>query len=679
MPDVSPREPARDLRPAHYQPECPTPAPKPDPEHLGFAPFQPMVQWFSPGELIRAAVKAVLSSLFGAYADNRELQAIRTEIAPVSYADRDELWVDYVADLGDGWNSTYAVARLLATPTLTLDDDGTPVETRRGDLLIMGGDQVYPTATRQAYNDRLVGPYRSALPCVQPASEAPHLYALPGNHDWYDGLTSFTRLFCLNRWIGGWKTSQTRSYFALELPHGWWLWGIDVQLDSDVDLPQVDYFRSVAADMPPGSKVILCVAEPAWVYSGMRGLEAYESFAFFERETIYRYGHQHVVGIGSDLHAYARYASADGRQRFVSGGGGAYLYPTHQLPVRLHLPAQPHYEENTAPKFEEFALGGVNVDPVSSLAPVSSSHKRPQSATLKAASSKGTLRDRALPKEAKEAVFPRRQQSTRLARLSMLFPFYNPSFALFIGSFYLFLTWLVQSGSKIRPPSFLQVLAAIGLDPSAQTVAAALSGFWNDLAHAPLSMLTVLMLILGLVGFADARGRAKWGLGIVHAFFHVGTMIALTGLFASLNLNILGLAEDSVVQVLLFTTEMVVLGGFVGGIVFGMYLYLTHLLLPGVHTNEVLLCQSRDDYKHVLRLHIARDGVLTLFPIGMQHVPQSWTYRPDARPGEAWFEPSDGPISKRVELIEPPVRLLPEPDEGGWTTHRKDHPSSLPV
>ena len=50
------------------------------------------------------------------------------------------------------------------------------------------------------------------------------------------------------------------------------LWGIDVQLDSDVDLPQVDFFRSVAADMPSGSKIILCVAEPAWVYSGMRGL-----------------------------------------------------------------------------------------------------------------------------------------------------------------------------------------------------------------------------------------------------------------------------------------------------------------------------------------------------------------------------------------------------------------------
>ena len=75
--------------------------------------------------------------------------------------------------------------------------------------------------------------------------------------------------------------------------------------------------------MPAGSKIILCVAEPAWVYSGLRGLQAYESFAFFERETIHRYGHHHVVGIGSDLHAYARYESADGRQRFVSGGGGA--------------------------------------------------------------------------------------------------------------------------------------------------------------------------------------------------------------------------------------------------------------------------------------------------------------------------------------------------------------------
>ncbi|HLT48079.1 MAG TPA: hypothetical protein VK002_12670 [Rubricoccaceae bacterium] len=672
MPEPPPLEPRPSLRPRGYRPDCPVPPPTPDPEHLGFEPFLPMVRWFAPAELVRSGVKAVLSALFGAYADNRELQAIRTEIAPFSYADRDELWIDYVADLGDGWNPTYAIARLLAASTLTLDDRGTPVETRRGDLLIMGGDQVYPTATRKDYNDRLVGPYRSALPCVLPSAEAPHLYALPGNHDWYDGLTSFTRLFCLNRWIGGWKTHQTRSYFALELPHGWWLWGIDVQLDSDVDLPQVDFFRSVAADMPAGSKIILCVAEPAWVYSGLRGLQAYESFAFFERETIHRYGHHHVVGIGSDLHAYARYESADGRQRFVSGGGGAYLYPTHQLPTHLLLPSQPHYEEEEAPQFEVFSLGGEGAAAVPVPAPKRKGPKRPESATMKAVSSKAAS-SRATRSEgaaAQAAVFPRRRRARQLARHSLLFPFYNPSFALFIGSFYLFLAWLLQSASKIRPPSLLQVLAAVSQDPSPHTVTAALKAVWQDLAHAPLAVLTVLALIFVLVGSTDARGKAKWTLGLAHAFGHVVATIVLTWGFASFNLNALGLAEDDVLQVLLFTLEIVGPGGFAGGFLLGLYLYLAHKLFPGVHTNEVLLCQRREDYKHVLRLHIDREGGLTIHPIGMAHAPRSWTYRPDAGPGEAWFEPSDGPITQRVALIEPPIRLSPKAPGGRWTPQR---------
>ena len=34
------------------------------------------------------------------------------------------MWLDYVADVGDGWNSTYTVARLLATEELKLDWDG---------------------------------------------------------------------------------------------------------------------------------------------------------------------------------------------------------------------------------------------------------------------------------------------------------------------------------------------------------------------------------------------------------------------------------------------------------------------------------------------------------------------------------------------------------------------------
>jgi hypothetical protein len=91
----------------------------------------------------------------------------------------------------------------------------------------MGGDQVYPVPKATEYGNRLIGPYRAAMPCT--AAETPELFAIPGSHDWYDGLLNFTNVFCRGRSIGAWQTSQTRSYFALKLPHRWWLWGVDMQ------------------------------------------------------------------------------------------------------------------------------------------------------------------------------------------------------------------------------------------------------------------------------------------------------------------------------------------------------------------------------------------------------------------------------------------------------------------
>ncbi|MGH3812661.1 MAG: hypothetical protein ACRDUV_09430, partial [Pseudonocardiaceae bacterium] len=85
-----------------------------------------------------------------------------------------DLWLDYVADLGDGWNSTYTVARLLATEELKLDWDGETHATERGRILVMGGDQVYPVPNAAEYENRMIGPYRAALPCAP--GEAPELF-----------------------------------------------------------------------------------------------------------------------------------------------------------------------------------------------------------------------------------------------------------------------------------------------------------------------------------------------------------------------------------------------------------------------------------------------------------------------------------------------------------------------
>lgn len=54
--------------------------------------------------------------------------------------ERDELWFDFVADTGDGGNSSYAVARLLAQPSIQLKTDSPMYALPRGDLLLIGGD-----------------------------------------------------------------------------------------------------------------------------------------------------------------------------------------------------------------------------------------------------------------------------------------------------------------------------------------------------------------------------------------------------------------------------------------------------------------------------------------------------------------------------------------------------------
>jgi len=195
--------------------------------------------------------------------------------------------------------------------------------------LVFGGDEVYPVASRQVYSERLIQPFELALP--ETINSSPHVFAIPGNHDWYDSLVSFTRLFCSRRWFGGWKTRQSRSYFALKLPHNWWLIGTDVQLDSDVDIPQVRYFKHIASKMNKGDRIVLCTAEPHWIYAKIYGKDdqnySEDNLAFLENKIFC--DQQITVYLSGDLHHYRRHATDAGLQKITAGGGGAFLHPTH--------------------------------------------------------------------------------------------------------------------------------------------------------------------------------------------------------------------------------------------------------------------------------------------------------------------------------------------------------------
>jgi len=290
-----------------------------------------MVAWFDPVQLLNTAIKLVTSTTFGRSSDRRILDAvIHSDIEPCDYSSREEVWIDYVSDTGDGWNSTYAIAHQLAQPILNLDWNGETFCTERAQVLILGGDEVYPTASRAEYEKRLVMPFRTALPYT--VAPNPTVFAVPGNHDWYDSLVAFSRMFCSprGRWFGGWQTRQTVSYFAIKLPHDWWLIGADVQLDSDIDDPQLEYFTKVAARMSDKARVILCLAEPQWIeearYAKFEPTINTRNLDFLEEKI---FEGRIVVYLAGDLHHYRRHAAPDNRQKITAGGGGAFLYPTH--------------------------------------------------------------------------------------------------------------------------------------------------------------------------------------------------------------------------------------------------------------------------------------------------------------------------------------------------------------
>ena len=90
-------------------------------------------------------------------------------------------WIDYISDTGDRWDSTYTVAYYTAQDELTLAlDENCTLRTERGHILIFGGDEVYPTASLEGYERRLVLPYTYAFP--EPGSAgslrgSPHVFA----------------------------------------------------------------------------------------------------------------------------------------------------------------------------------------------------------------------------------------------------------------------------------------------------------------------------------------------------------------------------------------------------------------------------------------------------------------------------------------------------------------------
>jgi hypothetical protein len=570
-------------------------------ERLGWL-RQPAVRWLDPGILAREALQVAISYAFGKLADKREIQD-EAQDEPFDYsesgklADRDELWLDFLSDTGDGWEATQTMAWLLAKPELT-GPDGEPL--RRGDLLLLGGDQVYPSASPVAYEDHFIGPFSAASREAAPERE---LFAIPGNHDWYDGLVSFLRVFCRPseigvKAIGGWATRQTRSYWALKLRRGWWLWATDIQLDTWIDSRQLRYFHRVGKELRPGDQVILITAKPSWVKvrPDRPAPESWDNLAYFEREMIAARDARLTLVLTGDLHHYARYepesAAAEAPVRLTAGGGGAYLSPTHTLPDSLELTTEPEK------------------DPVRYMA---------------------------------RQIYPRAEHSRRLRWGILKLPLGTPPFGLVMGAIY-----------ALLGAAALGALSAGGAGIVEGGTADGISGFIDRAIGGAVVVLAVLLAGL-LVAYADLPRRTlKLVAGLAHALIHV----ALAGL--TLYLILLAFSEGAPGVVVWIVALIACFGvGFLAGsFVFAAVLLATHVGFGREaprHTNEVFAGQAIADYKNFLRLRLDRDGTLTVYPFGVDRICRDWELLEDDVVPR--FAPRDS--EPEATLIDDPLSFPP--------------------
>lgn len=244
---------------------------------------------------------------------------------------------------------------------------------RDTEFAVIASDVVYPAGDVNEYIGKFFVPY---APYKQP------IYAVPGNHDWLDGLTGFMRHFCGSEPPGElfrppkraryartallvhkllWRRPeelreetlteaealrgeaaasgprQPNMYFCIDTPQ-LRIIGIDVGVLGRLDFDQGEWLKRVAAGPKPK---LLVSGKP--VYSGAdfsprrilapEGSEATAAGMLWNVLTDPE--NNFVAMIAGDIHHYQRHSVKlkDGRVMpcVLTGGGGAFMSSTHQL------------------------------------------------------------------------------------------------------------------------------------------------------------------------------------------------------------------------------------------------------------------------------------------------------------------------------------------------------------
>jgi len=273
--------------------------------------------------------------------------------------DRD-VYLDFVADTGDDVAVSRAVARLVFAPyeLPNPDQPGGFLLAPRGDILLFGGDTAYPVATAKELMNRVIAPWNQVLRSLRDDGQRRVLLGVPGNHDWYDGLDGFCRMFRRGgpratdgsratrisritlehhaEWarefvrggsvqkpkavvLSGYTPVQNASYFALPLAPNLDLLAVDRQITAPD--PRQSEFLGDYYQARPDAATLAVLPDPVYHFgdpsrTGMQMVE-HLHLDLTNRETFVLTG---------DIHHYERLERGKALH-VIAGGGGAFLHP----------------------------------------------------------------------------------------------------------------------------------------------------------------------------------------------------------------------------------------------------------------------------------------------------------------------------------------------------------------
>lgn len=331
------------------------------------------LSWIASRPLI-ASLNDVLSRFTGGLVTDLRRDWIRRTPAPRGrLIERPTSSWLIIGDTGEQDGSQYVVCRALSEMSrdLRIGSDGADP----GFLLVMS-DVIYPAGDVDDYPAAVYKPYRMPTdPADDPAGLAydftvsQPMYALPGNHDWYDGLSGFMYHFAgqdppevnvyapsgrhplhhLFRilWrrpraagadaVGDRNRSrlshdgpiQPGPYYAIQTEHVL-LVCIDTGIDGRVDADQYAWLQDVSRG--PGAK-LLVTGKPLAVDGQLHRTEVTGMPRLSVWDLVSNPEFHYVATLGGDIHNFQLYPRNPGEQgpfaHLVSGGGGAYMHATH--------------------------------------------------------------------------------------------------------------------------------------------------------------------------------------------------------------------------------------------------------------------------------------------------------------------------------------------------------------